>query len=352
MQKIPENATIMLNSLRKFLYFFILLFTLNGCGVGDITDQHSQNQDCIKTGYNINWSFLPELNSSIINAAASLNPDIIRYPGGSVSKTWNWEEGTTSKSPNRTAHPLDDLLALKEATGADVIFVLNTISKTLDNQLEMLRTAQSMGIPIKYIEMGNEHYLGKGNNADDAGNHQDNVKAFPTGKEYAEFVNQWAPAIRDEFPDAKIGITMLGRSNPNQRLRNWNRLIVDNINPDSFDAYIYHIYVRPKHHIKVNQDTIPEIIKQRTDDLQAVMINDKSKAIWITEYGVHADTIENTVALTSALADYIDSMASIGLPQVLYTKSNRTFFSLLQPPNADSLTELGAMFYKRAHRKD
>ncbi len=339
---------------RKTIILSILLITLVGCAAKDdeiIPDNNTQQptNQTSKTGYNINWSFLPDLNQAIIDAAASLKPDIIRYPGGTVSKTWNWETGTTSKQPNRPAHTLDDLFSLKEATGADVIFVLNTINKTLDNQLEMLTTAQEMGIPIKYIEMGNEHYLGKGDNADDAGNHQDNVKAFPTGKEYAEFVNRWAPAIRDAFPDAKIGITLLGRSNTNERLKNWNQLIVENINDSSFDAYIYHLYVHPRN-IEVTQQNVDVIIEQRTDDLEAVMIDDNSKEIWITEYGVHADTLEDTVILTSALADYIESIATISLPQVLYTKSSRTFFSILQPPDADSLTDLGLMFYQRKNK--
>ncbi|HHJ18805.1 MAG TPA: hypothetical protein ENJ84_03080 [Gammaproteobacteria bacterium] len=119
--------------------------------------------------------------------------------------------------------------------------------------------------------MGNEHHLGAGDNADDSGKHQDNVASFPTGREYAKFVNGRAPAIREQFPDAKIGITMLGRVNNNRdRLKFWNSLIVENIDHDNFDAYVYHIYVRPDNTIELNETTIAQIIKKRTDILEEV----------------------------------------------------------------------------------
>ena len=341
--------------IKKMVFLFIMYLTLSACNsnpseVSDNSSNNPSDNNSYETeliGFNINWSFLPDLNEDIVGATVSLNPDIIRYPGGSVSKTWDWETGTTSKSPNRPAHTLDDLFTLKDATSAEVVFVLNTITRDLDNQLELLRTAQGMGISINYIEMGNEHYLGKGNNSDDAGNHQDNVEAFPTGKEYAEFVNDWAPRIKAEFPNAKIGISMLGRTNKNERLQTWNQLIVENIIPENFDAYVYHIYVRPDNDIELNDENIAEIIQERTDVLESVMIDDDSKKVWITEYGVHADTLESTVILTSALADYVESIADISMPQVLYTKSDKTFFSLLASPDADYLTELGEMFSER-----
>ena len=73
------------------------------------------------TGYNINWSFLPVLNKDLLEKAVALKPQIIRYPGGTVSKTWDWRSGRTSKRRRDIAHPLSDLKRLKEYTGAEVI---------------------------------------------------------------------------------------------------------------------------------------------------------------------------------------------------------------------------------------
>ena len=299
-------------------------------------------------GYNINWSFLPKLSKELLQSAASLKPKLIRYPGGTVSKTWDWKRGKTSKRKRDVAHPLTDLKQMSTATGADVIFVLNTINSSLEDQIEMLKSAQTMGIAIKYIEMGNEHYLGKGGNLDDSGKHQDNVKAFPTGKAYAQLVNRWASVLKQTFPRVKIGITMLGRkARGASRQRNWNQNILSTVDKRLFDAYIYHVYVHARRDPIATQAQQYAVVQKRIRILKAVMVKDKRKEVWVSEYGVHGKDEEKVVAMTSMLADAIESFAAISTPQVLYTRSKRTFFSLLRKPDAIGLTKLGMMFQKR-----
>jgi len=300
-------------------------------------------------GYNINWSFLPKLSEGLLQSAASLKPKLIRYPGGTVSKTWDWKTGKTSKRKRDVAHPLIDLRQMARATGAEVIFVLNTISSSLEDQVEMLKTARAMGVPVRYIEMGNEHYLGKGGNLDDSGKHQDNVKTFPTGKAYAQLVNRWAGVLKQAFPGVKIGTTMLGRkARGTSRQRNWNHDILSVIDKRLFDAYIYHVYVHTRRDPVATQAQQYAVVQKRIRDLKEVMIKDKSKEIWVSEYGIHDADEERVVAMTSMLADAIESFADIATPQVLYTRSKRTFFSLLKKPDAVGLTKLGKMFQKRA----
>ncbi|MCK4441924.1 MAG: hypothetical protein KAU90_07940, partial [Sulfurovaceae bacterium] len=312
----------------KYLILIIIL-GLFGCDNSYKSTEYTYNSDNNNSsieitkklrGANINWSFLPEISQGLLDATNSLNPEIIRYPGGTISKTWNWKDGTTTKG-NRTPHILDDLLILQKATNTKVIFVLNIIHKTLENQLELLRTAQSMGITINYIEMGNELYLGSEVTSDDSGKYQDNVDAFPSGTEYAQLINKWSPIIYNEFPNVKIGISMFSRVSNDERKKRWNDLVTKEIKPKNFDAYVYHIYISTDNSIELNSSTIPDIIKERIDAYKSVKVNDDSKEVWITEYGVHTDTIEKTVTLTKALADYIETHVNLALAQVLYTKS-------------------------------
>ncbi len=342
----------------SFLWLLFAIF-LSACGgtnssFGEDQGTNTSIQAQTLTGFNVNWSFLPPLSDQMISATASLQPKLLRFPGGTVSKYWDWQSGSSTKNPNSQHHSLDDLKALKDGSGADVIFVLNTINSDLETQLEMLRTARDMGIAVKFIEMGNEHYLGKGNNADDSGKHQDNVRAFPTGKEYAGFVNRWAAAIKDEFPEAKIGISMLGRSSNNERLKTWNDLIVENIKPAIFDAYVYHIYVHAEEADNPDAAEIDSIINARTAVLESMMVDDNSKQIWITEYGVHASSLQDTIRMTEKLADYVESLADVSLPQVLYRKSpdyfpnvSKKYFSMLSSPDGKGLTLLGEMYKSR-----
>jgi len=303
----------------------------------------------VLTGYNINWSFLPKLSEGLLKSAASLQPDLLRYPGGTVSKTWDWRAGKTTKRKRGVSHPLSDLKQMSRVTGAKVLFVLNTVSSSLEDQIAMLKKAQSMGIPVAYIEMGNEHYLGKGKNRDDSGKHQDNVKAFPTGKAYGALVNRWAKVLKHTFPGVKIGITMLGRSvKKSARQRNWNSDIVSTVEKRYFDAYIYHIYVHSRRNPVDTQAQMHAVVQRRIRDLKRMMVRDNSKEVWVTEYGVHDTEEKKVVEMTAMLADAIESFADIATPQVLYTRSKRTFFSLLKKPDAVGLTKLGEMFKKRA----
>ncbi len=296
-------------------------------------------------GCSINWRYLPPLSTPMLKTIARLNPKIIRYPGGTVSKSWDWQKGTSSKGGQ--VHPLKDLATLVKYTKAEVTFVLNIIHRSLEDQINMLKTARSLGIPIKFIEMGNEHYL-------KSERHRDNVIAFPTAKEYAERVNQWVPALRKEFPGAKIGVTAIGRTSrgvsddptdPRNRTKFWNYLLAKHLK--DFDAYIYHIYARPDDSVKLNRQTIISLIKERTDDFERAMIRDSSKEIWITEYGVHTSTEQRTIALTERLADYVLKIANLSLVHTLYLPSRNSFFSLLKPPDGHELTPLGEMFAKR-----
>ncbi len=303
-------------------------------------------------GYNINWSFLPQLNPGLVQNAVALHPEIIRYPGGTVSKTWQWRLGSTTRRYTDTPHPLRDLRKMVSATGAQVTFVLNLIHATLEDQLAMLDEVQKMGIPIRYIEMGNEYYLGKGKNIDDSGEHWENVQAFPSGKDYALAVNRWVPKIRSKFPEAKIGISLLGRSvRHNSRQKEWNRSVIKAIRPDAFDACIYHVYVHLDHHKTWEPDSLFRYIHNRVMDLKRNMVDLPDKEVWITEYGVHAASARQTASATQLLADQLEPLADILLPHILFSRSQREHFSLLTPPEGEKFTPLGTMFLQRAEKR-
>ncbi len=324
----------------------ILLFANGGKTTPKIVKNHT-----ILKGFNVNWSFLPPINSKMIDAIISLKPQILRYPGGTISKTWDWKSGTSSKGRRRTPHKLKDLSAVAKATGADVIFVLNIMTSNLINQIALLKKAKSMGIAIKYIEIGNEVYLSREK-------FKDNVKKFPTGKEYGKFANRWAKKIKKIFPRVKIGITMFSRTNSKKdRMKNWNNLVIKNIEDKNYDALIYHIYLKFPKNSKLNNNIVDNIVTKRVDDFKKAKIYDKTKEIWITEYGVLANTLEKTITSTKKLADFLESIADISMVHVLYTKIRRhakskwRYFSMLAKPKADALTKLGKVFKDRYNKQ-
>jgi len=317
-----------------------LLFFVTLCNGSDLTPKN------VLTGFNINWSFLPILDDKFINTTKLLKPKIIRYPGGTVSNFWDWQKGLSKKHPKRNIHKIKDLLKMQKSTNSNVIFVLNIISSTFQNQLKLLKNAKKIGIPIKYIELGNEQYLS-------GEKFQYNIKKFPTGKDYAQFVNTWAKKLKKEFPNVKIGIVLLGRtSNKRQRLRDWNKLVISNIKEKNYDAFIYHIYLSFPKNMKLNSDNIDKIVRKRTHDFEKNRVLNPKKEIWITEYGVHANSARKTTRVTKKLADYIESIANISMAHILFVhtkKPKHNFFSMISSDRGIALTELGKMFKNRVH---
>ena len=62
-----------------------------------------------------------------------------------------------------------------------------------------------MGIPIKYIELGNELYIASSPNY---------AYYFPTVQAYINKVNAWIPVLKADFPGAQIGVVGEGSCQP------------------------------------------------------------------------------------------------------------------------------------------
>ncbi len=164
----------------------------------------------------------------VIAALRDFRGGTIRYPGGAIANYWIWQSGTIDKpattsgagkyKPGRVqdyGFTLRTLLGIVRETGTIPVFDLNLLSSTLSDQLRMLRTAQGLGIPVRYVELGNEFYL----------DFNTYLKAFPSAISYARTVAQWAPAIRAAFPSAQIAAVGSLPQN-SARERSWNRTLL------------------------------------------------------------------------------------------------------------------------------
>jgi hypothetical protein len=63
------------------------------------TNAVQMGEDNVIIGLNQNWSNLPQLNDPIlIKNINKLSPEMIRFPGGTVTHKWNWRTGGTGNS--------------------------------------------------------------------------------------------------------------------------------------------------------------------------------------------------------------------------------------------------------------
>lgn len=200
---------------------------------------------------------------SLHGAVNSLGPSLIRYPGGTIGDYWDWKTGSAVPAcayrpggsgecatwhglaipeemfaglRNHRRGTLQDLRALVDATGAEPMFTLNVITSTLENQLDMLRTARGLGLPVRWVEIGNEQYIGIRNNA----------AVFPNAQSYCALASRWIQAIRVEFPEARIGVQgeVPRTEESSTRRLNWNTDLVGCGLLDDADAVVLHYYRR------------------------------------------------------------------------------------------------------------
>jgi len=183
-----------------------------------------------------------------VERVKELNPGLIRYPGGTVSSYWDWKTGWLMKDiPLRkewksvtTENPvkLEDLKFACDKTGAKPLFVLNMMTSSLSYQMEMLSAALKLGLPVQFVELDNEFYLGE----------EFYVNKYKTGVEYGVECNKWITEIKKEFPNVKIAV--IGNSVREgaakkekafaQRGQSWNHDVLSVIK--NADGMTFHVY--------------------------------------------------------------------------------------------------------------
>jgi hypothetical protein len=246
-------------------------------------------------GFNQNWTFLPVLNNTMLTNIKSLKPDMIRYPGGTITHSWDWTQGIKIGS-STTPHPIQDIKSMADATNAKFVFVVDIVNRTIEDQILMLTSIQNIGVPINYIELGNELY----------GQDTEYVTAFPSGTEYASKATLWTIKLKEKFPNAKIAALLQCRNSnsTNTRLNQWNSLVV-NGTISMVDAYTYHIY------IPVGGNS-----KSRILEFETIVntTNTANKELWITEYGNQNDEADvNYLPALDSLANFIESYPKVTL---------------------------------------
>ena len=186
-------------------------------------------------------------DEGFVQQVRKLSPEIIRYPGGTNSSYWDWKTGWLMdgielkkdyKSIRKNPITLSDLKFACDSTGAVPLFVLNMVNSNLEYQLQMLRSAKSIGLPVLYVELDNEVYLGE----------SVYVNRFPTGVDYAKECNKWISAIKKEFSGVKVSVVAFStresaaRKAKDHKSRSlmWNRDLISNIK--NADAMSFHLY--------------------------------------------------------------------------------------------------------------
>ncbi|WNJ17702.1 hypothetical protein [Pontibacter sp. G13] len=172
----------------------------------------SLNPDLIGLNGNLVGLDHPWNHDSLVVAVQTLGPGNVRYPGGTIGNYWDWDRGWLdasvpdssmikwvvangiTESPNR--YPLENFAKGIRETGAAPVFMVNMLSQDLAHTMRNLRKADSLGLEIAYVELGNELYF----------NLPFESRVYPTPEDYGKTCAVWIDSIKSVFPQAQCGI--------------------------------------------------------------------------------------------------------------------------------------------------
>ncbi|MBS9462580.1 hypothetical protein KIM67_09170 [Flagellimonas sp. 389] len=187
----------------------------------------------------------PWANKDLIGITRQTQIKTLRYPGGTIGNYWDWDIGAIDRNVpdslmikwvvenNHTESPdrytIEGLAKMYQQTGIVPVFMLNMLSKDLEHSVRNLKKAESLGIPIKYIEMGNELYF----------NIPFPLLRYPTPESYGETCQTWIATLKKEFPKASFAVVGSYMTR-HPRQVDWNKRVLEKCT--NADAIVLHMY--------------------------------------------------------------------------------------------------------------
>lgn len=239
-------------------------------------------------------------NPDILSHIPNLNPKTLRFPGGAMANWWDWKKGWFVDDPEvallypnqqmTVPNTLENLKVLVDATGATPMFDLNMVSSNLSYQMAMLKHADSIGIPVKYIELGNEFYLADGADSSII------YSIFPTPQSYGTVASKWIDTIHAWFPNAKVAAQGAFNRNNDPRRIAWDDSVIETLNDE--DVIAFHQYysasgteAQDEGDGQYKTNDVPEFMYRpfkawnimATQDIPKVR---PGREVWITEYNM------------------------------------------------------------------
>lgn len=231
------------------------------------------------------------LSEDLQRRLADFPVPLIRVPTGTAAQWIDWRTGAfieddtspfASIPADRRGVRMQDWARLVDTIGATPVWDLNVLNADLDDQIAMLDAARRLGMPIEYIELGNELW--------DIRSIYPEV--FPTGTDYAARMNRWIPELRARFPDARIAVCGADPSDPffssvfGDRYRNWNTEVLATIR--DADAITIHPYWTLPGRANPGSD-VPATLAAGLESWEALRATTLARlpdgmGVWVTEW--------------------------------------------------------------------
>ena len=357
------------------LGFIFCATTFNGQSIVASLDNNITDFTSVDIGFNRRsdngnwWS-----DNSFKSLVAEINPDIIRYPGGTQANYWNWRTGEFIENTDKTWGGKEILTIPKFVSvipqRTKVVYVVNMARPTLatgvdvnsseailkndatlfakiDDMKAAINEFISQGKEPFAVELGNEFYFGNeeggiyhivetGGFFYSGWNTATNLPYKSNSKNQATEINAFfylehckkiIEALKSDFPNLKFALTTTKSGNGNSSRESWNNTLFNELknNPnyaivkDNVYAVTQHHYLNETYGIQTvinNVETakvaIAEGIQYPLDKIADYNLVPNDFKIWYTEYGETKEIAEETWASAVRYASLMYSWISLG----------------------------------------
>ena len=338
--------------IRIFLACIVSILFLDSCTSSVKVSPRSSKVSIGPNFYGVNFDlagFVPFAKDNPDTILVVLEPSTIRWPGGTEANFYDWHTGLDTRKPAKVAFTLKDLEKACQTTGAVPIFDLNVLSSdnatNPSDQIAMLKAAQQLGLPIDYVEIGNELY----SNAPGV------PQKFPNGYSYAKTVSIYVRALHKAFPGVKVAADAIPFPE-DKREMSWDTQLLAKATGDGApDAYVVHFY--PGLYQKpFNSSDLPalfENIYNSITELSNAVQKLGGKPVWLTEYNMRGPyQIFRKKGVSPAEYDYAHELYLAAFAAMLprvhglalvdsWTALADGFYGAWQNPSAPYLTDAG-----------
>jgi hypothetical protein len=225
----------------------------------------------------------------------------VRFPGGDVGNYWDWQAGTVYPigKASKTQDSLSALSGLAHNTRTVPLYNLNVMTlnnalvhgsslhQAVENQIHMLQAAHGLGLPVQYLELGNEFFWSS----------PDHQQAFPKASDYASMMNDWTARLKQEFPEATIAAVGSIPSSGDGRTKDWNAAVIGKIR--GINAITLHRYDSIIDGGVWNGTPAEAVLSNVFSDWSKIVsaelkpIEQAKLRVWVTEFGGLKDCTSN-----------------------------------------------------------
>lgn len=242
---------------------------------GVITTDTTKRVDTSQThylqllGYNgqINFNAVTYVDTNFLNAIAQTNAEIIRAPGGTFAREFNWRKDVPS---------VQDLQALKKKLPRlRINLVLNMVTQSLEANLQWIDTL----VKLKVIDSS---LIIEGSNESNMASSPEITK-YGGIEQYLRECKTWFDAIRAKYPAARFGVPAGNKGG--KYFSHWNDYVNQYV-PEAFLIWHYH---NPRFYAP-NGYVDTALVSHLIDSCyKAEFPGISTRRVWITEFNLRSE---------------------------------------------------------------